>query len=145
MAIFGILALVCYARSIKTDYFVVEAQEKVETPFSSLTDTPSPQEVKQAVNYMMVKMDLPGYYYDTLFCESGFNYKAYNPNSREGSYGVAQFIPSTFYHNCTGNIKSTKSQILCSAKMFKEKKQGQWDCYCLYHIGNKDCQARGFK
>ena len=72
-------------------------------------------------------------FYQTLQCESGFKYNAYNPHSKEGSFGVAQFIPTTFMEYCKGSIGSTHDQLLCAAQMFKMGLMSQWDCYNLLY------------
>jgi hypothetical protein len=141
---FGTLAVASTQQSSTIYHYPTEAQETLN-PLTSLTATPSPERVKEAVNWIEINMGLGKEFYNTLSCESGFSYFAFHANKEGGSFGVAQFIPTTFAGSCKGSYHSTQDQILCAAQMFKKNQQPQWDCWCLSHAGNAICQKRGFK
>lgn len=77
--------------------------------------------------------------------ESQFDENAYSPNKYGGSYGLAQYLRSTFNAYCKGDYINPFHQLRCMAQMFKMGMQSQWDAWCLQHEGNADCQRRGFR
>lgn len=112
------------------------------TPISSLSLTPTPEEVKSAVVFVEKNMGLKDFT-ETINNESSFDYKAFAPNKYGGSKNVGQFILSTFKANCVGDYDSPHDQIICMAIMFKIGKQDQWDAWCLKHgKDNMNCKLR---
>ena len=104
----------------------------------------SPQELKDFLKLEVVKYGL-NYeeIYSVAMAESGFNLNAYNEAGK--SYGVFQFIPSTFKAYCEGYYLNPFHQITCACQMFAKGLQFHWDAFCLQNVGNKNCQKRGFK
>ena len=80
--------------------------------------------------------------YSVAMAESGFHLNAYNEIGK--SYGIFQYIPSTFKAYCKGDYLNPYHQITCATRMFSEGKKYHWDAFCLQHKGNKNCQKRGF-
>lgn len=60
-----------------------------------------------------------------LFCESGFNRTAKNPLS--SATGIAQFIDSTWEHNCKGNRLDPEANVDCFMDQYLKHK-GWWVC-----------------
>lgn len=137
----ALLVVAGTAESTTTYHYPVKAQV-TPTPIESLSEKPTQEQVKQAINWVMSNNDLSKDFYNVAQCESGFTYYAYNPGGN--SYGIFQYIPSTFKKYCNGDYKSPKAQILCAAQMFKSGLQANWDCFCQNHTTNKDCKLRGF-
>lgn len=122
------LALVAlfYPRTIHSD--VVETTQNSINPLSSLSETPTINEIKQAIDYIAIEYGLNKEQLNkTIQCESGFQYDAKN-NSSTAS-GVAQFLDSTFKHYCRGSKDSTKDQLICMAEMWNDNQQSQWECW----------------
>lgn len=110
---------------------------------TSLSDTPTRNEVILAVVCARQEYGLNQDYDDTIKGESNFNYKAYNKIGK--SIGVAQYIFSTFSSMCEGIIIIPKDQIICSAEMFSKGLKFHWDAWCLkYGNEDKNCKRRGF-
>ncbi len=145
MAIFGILAWTSSVSSQKTYHYPKEAQETI-TPLTSLTATPSPDNLKAATNWIMSNSDIGEEFYRTIQCESNFVYYAYNPLGN--SFGVGQFIPQTWnlFNKTRGtnlNYKSSKDQLEMMAWAFENGLQSNWDCYCnLFGRENAQCIKR---
>lgn len=130
------------AQTNSTTYYY-PAKASTTTPLSSLSRTPTTEEVKRATNWIIGNMEVSNELYYTIQAESNFIYFAYNPGGN--SKGVAQFIPSTFKQYCRGDYNSTKDQLICMASMFKLGLQYHWDAWCnLYGHGEKHCKLRGF-
>lgn len=78
-----------------------------------------------------------------LNCESGFDPFAYNPKDPGGSYGIAQFGTSTFYHFApqigikNPDVWNPEQEIDTMAYMFSlgEKTRRRWTCYRDLPIG----------
>jgi hypothetical protein len=114
--------------TIHSDY-----DEALHNPLSSLSDTPSIDEVKRATSYIAVKYGLSeADLMRTLDCESGFRYDAKNKNSTAS--GVAQYIDSTWNDYCVKvygftDKKSAKQQLQCMTIFWQNGEQHQWECY----------------
>lgn len=112
----------------------------------------SPQELNQYLkslsitygcNYQEIYNTIQGV--NGLPGESHFDLNAYAPNKYGGSYGVAQYIRSTFEGSCQGDYLNPLHQLKCMCQMFLDGEQSQWDSWCWQHPGNLSCQKRGFK
>lgn len=137
--ILGISAILFYRTTNTTTFQIGKASEI--TPLSSLSLTPTKEELKRASVYLETNMGLKDFV-NTITCESNFKYDAFNKLGN--SFGVLQFIPSTFKQYCMGDYNSPHDQLLCGSVMFKSGLAYHWDCYCLAHSENKDCKRRGF-
>ena len=71
-----------------------ETLQTIENPLSSLSDTPTPEEVKQALVYATQKYGLDeSQVLKTSWCESSFRYTAIG---KAGEIGILQYMPSTW-------------------------------------------------
>lgn len=104
----------------------------------------SPQELKDFLRVESAKYGLDyKTMYSVVLAESGFNLNAYNEIGK--SYGVGQFIKSTFLANCKGDYINPLHQITCMCQMFARGEYAQWDAWCLmYGKENISCKKRGF-
>ena len=125
------LALVAlfYPRTIHSD--IVKAPP-ILNPLESLSETPTPDEIKLAVDYIAIEYGLnKEQLYKTIQCESSFRYDAKNKYSTAS--GVAQFLDSTWKRYCKRDKSSTKDQLTCMAEMWADGEQRQWECYNMYY------------
>jgi hypothetical protein len=131
VAVIGTLVVIGLAipKTIKGD--IEEATQISISPLDVLSDTPTIEEVKWAVNYVAEKYGLDkAKFYNTIKCESSFRYNAKNKHSTAS--GVAQFIDSTWKY-CKGDKSSARDQLICMAEFWQKGEQHQWECYQLLY------------
>ncbi len=101
--------------------------------------------LKDYVGEVSIKYGLTPTQYQEMMAviqaESGFQIY---PKPNGVSWGIAQFIPSTFKLNCKGDLMNPVGQIDCMTKMWSKHQEAQWDEYCLLFAYNSvDCKKRG--
>ena len=100
------------------------------SPIESLSETPTTEEVKQALVYLAYEYGLDQKeLLDTVQCESGFSYDPEGYNDGGLAYGVAQFHLPTFNLYCKGDYYSAKDQLICMSEMWQNNLQHHWSCY----------------
>lgn len=125
-----VLVVLLTPRTTKSD---VDEALPVLNPLESLSETPTPEEIKLAVNYLALEYGLDANkMLATLKCESSFRYDAKNPHSTAS--GVAQFIDSTWNNHCKGDKSSAHDQLICMSEFWANGEQHQWDCYQLLNF-----------
>jgi hypothetical protein len=106
----------------------ISEPEIILNPFESLSETPTPEEIKEAIVYMSPNKEVADQILNTVFCESSFRYNAVGDGGL--AYGIAQFHKPTFDEFCEGNYYSTKDQLQCMLKMWETPKlKLHWSCY----------------
>lgn len=108
----------------------------IQTPISSLSETPSKEELKQAINWAMSNNGLGEDFYRTIECESNFVYWAFGDysNGKYLAYGIGQFHKDTWnLFNKIRNTKldyySTKDQLDMMLWAWKNNRQNNWSCW----------------
>ena len=134
-----VLVVLLYPRKTRSN--IEEASQIIETPLSSLSETPTPEEVKLAVSYVTQINGFPELY-KTCFCESGFDYRAVG---KAGEIGILQYMPSTWkywnserikeigYMTRPLNIYSTKDQLEMLVWAWNKGYQSHWSCFNKYY------------
>jgi len=123
----GLLASQTITSSTTTQNGVYEAKD----PKPTLVSSSSPKQLLEAYSDLYGVSYAQMYY--TIECESNFNPKAVNP--KDPSYGIAQFVPSTFYRYASvagienPDIDNTAQQIQLMAYMFSIHQEHQWTCW----------------
>lgn len=141
----GTLAIARQATSIKTTEEISNGIVSLN-PLSSLSETPSPEEIKLAIVYLSGNNDWNNEqfteFWNIINCESGFNYKAYNKKDTDGlpAYSVMQFKYKTFhsYAKKYGVVKpdiwNVRQQLEVAVQMINEGQIKQWGAlfYCFH-------------
>jgi len=115
----------------------VASQDQI-TPLSSLSDTASTAEIKEAIVYVSQKYLVDeSQLMQTIKCESGFRHAGVFGDKSEITgeflaYGIAQFHKPTFDRYCAGSYYSAKDQLTCMAEMLKKGLGSNWTCWRRY-------------
>jgi hypothetical protein len=131
LAIIGIF----YPKNIKSD--ASKAVNIQQDQLSSLTDTSSPGQIKEAIVSIAENMDYGNYkiLFDVIQCESGFDNTAIG---LAGEIGMAQFMPSTWdlWNKQRGTnleIHRIQNQINMMVWAFKNGLERHWTCYRMLY------------
>lgn len=107
----------------------------IPQPTSQQLESVSSNDLKDYLAQLVTKYG-GNYYelYQVIQCESGWRANAQNPTSP--AHGIAQFFPSTFNNNCTGNYHNPYDQLQCFVITFTEGHQGWWSSseYCWGYL-----------
>lgn len=137
MAVLATLVVIGLAIPTKIHSDVDETVQRLN-PLSSLSETPTIDEVKLALVYVAKKYGInETQLLKTIQCESEFRYTAIG---KAGEIGIGQFMPSTWdYWNNERikkisvlrplNIYSTKDQIEMLVWSWNKGYQNQWTCF----------------
>ena len=84
---------------------------------------------KEAISLLSVEYGLDyQQFYNTVNCESGFrHYNNYGDDGR--SFGVAQFLSTTFNERCEGDYYNPFDQLKCMANLWSQRMQKLWTCW----------------
>lgn len=125
------LAFAGTATSSKT--YTYQLTDSSTTTISLLPEIYSVEYLKGYVGEVSIKYGLSGQQYQDMMnivtCESNWNVLAFNDLGN--SYGVAQYQPTTFKENCSGDYKDPVAQLNCMAQMIKRGMIERWDCFRL--------------
>lgn len=102
------------------------SEPEMINPFESLSETPTPEEIKEAIVYISENKEVADQILNTVQCESSFRYNVYGDGGL--AFGVAQFHKPTFDGYCNGDYYSTKDQLTCMIKMFRAGQSYHWTC-----------------
>jgi hypothetical protein len=129
--VIGTLMLLSIVIPLKITGNICKAPQLKETPLSSLSETPTKEEIKEATVYIADKYLIDkSQLLTTIQCESSFKYNAIGDNGL--AIGVAQFHKPTFDRFCKGEYTSTKDQLKCMAEMWQKGYQRHWSCWKTY-------------
>jgi len=121
----------------------VDETVQMISPIESLSDTPTIEEVKQALVYAANKYGLnETHLLRVSSCESGFKYTAVG---KAGEIGILQYMPSTWVYWNKERIKelgymtrpldiySTRDQIIMVGWAWNKNYQSHWVCFTKYY------------
>ena len=106
--------------------------EKRTTNDSERQNKASREELKQFLADISQKYG--GNYYElykVIECESNWNPSAIGDDGR--SFGIGQFLKTTFDENCEGDYYSVEDQIKCMAIMFQKGMKNRWTCWKILY------------
>lgn len=113
--------------------YKADVLQQLKNPLERLSATPTPSEIKGAINFVSDKYGLGDDFYKTLFCESSFVYSAVGPS---GEIGVAQYFKGTwdYFNKLRGtnlDIYNTAHQIEMTSWAWQNNMKSHWVCHRL--------------
>jgi len=109
------------------------------TSISVSTQTTSYRAINASSNelkeYLALITEKYGLNYEELYkvveCESNWNVNAVGDDGR--SFGLAQFLKTTFEEECNGDYYNSYDQLKCMGEMWDRGMQRRWTCYRLLY------------
>jgi len=141
MILFGTFVWVRHTASVTITEEISNGIVSLQNPLESLSETPTPKEIKLAIVYLSGNNDWDNKqfieFYNIVNCESGFRYSAYNKKDTDGlpAIGLMQFKKATFDHYAkkygveNPDIWNVRQQLEVAARMINDGQIKQWGCF----------------